>query len=74
MNCDYAILCAPSRDKPNLVFIRGWIECGEWIELNREMERIPGVISYGVSRELLHPIDKLDNEITCKTKKQTKKD
>ena len=69
MNCDYAILCVPSSDKANLVFIRGWLSGKEWFELSKEKELIPGVISYGVSREHLHPIDKLDEEIKCKITK-----
>ena len=69
MNCDYAILCAPSRDKGNLVFIRGWVSRDGWLSLNKRKELIPGIISYGVSREQLNPIDKLDEDITCKITK-----
>jgi hypothetical protein len=65
MTCDYAILCVPSRDKANLVFIRGWLTNREWFDVSRKKELIPGVISYGVSSGYLHPIDQLDEQITC---------
>ena len=73
MTCDLAILCTPSRDKHNLVFIRGWIDQEDWFQDSRDVERIPGVISCGVEAEKLYHIDELDIYITCK-KQKTKKD
>ena len=72
MTCDYAILATSSRDKPNLVFLRGWTDHKTWHEKCVEKEFIEGVKSFGLHADELNPIEELDEVITnAKRKNKT---